>query len=196
MKLRNVSAWAVLVSALAAGSAYGADAKARIDISGVASKIAVIPETTGDGVTAAPGMGVTGDAAKQTLTYQMPVADAQWKTMTFSFTPQASGKVNLSLRGEYRKDGETWVYFDDLQVKKATIANGDFEEKDAKNLPANWQVKPGQHPLLVQDASIVKSGKACVKVSHSNRMAQDLTVEAGTEVSVSVQVRLSKVEAK
>lgn len=185
-----------VLSALTSISAYAADGKARIDISGTASKIVVLPEVAGDGVAVTPGMGVTGEAAKQVLTYQMPVDAGQWRTMTFSFTPQASGKVNLSIRGEYRKDGETWVYFDDLQAKGASVTNGDFEEKGAKNLPANWQVKPGQFPLMVKDDTIVKSGKSCVKVSHGNRMAQDLSVEGGKEVTVTAQVRLDKVESK
>jgi hypothetical protein len=169
---------------------------ARVDIIGAAGKVAIKPGKLGDGVTAMQGPGASGDAAKASVAFQMPVTADAWKPMTFTFTPRADGKVQISLRGQFQKSAETWVYYDAIEVTGATIKNADFEDAGTKKLPADWTVRPGQFPVTVNDESIVKSGKACVKVSHGNRLAQDFEVKAGAEVTITLQARLDKVAEK
>ena len=185
---------AIVLSVLTSGVAFAADPTARVDINATDSKLALKAGTVEGGVTSAPSPGQSGDAAKQNLMFNMPVTADKWTPMVIKFTAEGDGKVSLSLRGQYRKDAEVWVYYDAITVTGAEIKNGDFEDGTAdKGIAKEWTAKGGQHPVVVKDDGVPQAGKACVKVSHGNRLAQEITVKAGQEVTITLEVKFDKV---
>jgi len=118
----------------------------------------------------------------------------RWREMTFSFTPQEDGVVTLKLMGAgIRVPGSdrilpVWGYMDDLRVTGAKLVNGDFEAPGRKGVPNGWrpEIRSG---LWIHDPTLAASGEYCVKTSHNDRFAQELSLTKGRTVTVRVRVR-------
>ncbi|MEX0775111.1 MAG: endo-1,4-beta-xylanase [Phycisphaeraceae bacterium] len=145
-----------------------------------------------------PGKSDTGakaqKAAAGTILVQQAVTGDKWAKFSFSFTPSADGKVEVLLRGEYRKDGtEIWINYDKLEGNGASITNGDFEEKgESPKAPAGWEFKNWSQSKVVRKkgAAGAHSGDAYVLVSHTNRIWQSITVQKDQEVTLTLYARL------
>ncbi len=113
----------------------------------------------------------------------------EWENLEFSFVPESDGDVWLSLsvvKPEQREFQERKfaAYFDNLTVNGDLLINGDFENK-LKNFysPSKVQSKIERNP------SIVKFGKACLRVTSDTYVSTVLKVKKGEKITVSVMAK-------
>lgn len=118
---------------------------------------------------------------------QRPVSVGKWQEISITFTASTDGQVPLSLAGEFNKKGPTvWVYYDDVSVTGATVANGDFESADGKN-PAEWKLKKSRK---AEAKYVDLDGSKVILVSFDASASQMLNVKANEPVTITARVRL------
>ncbi len=167
----------------------GIPARARIDVQSQTDGLTLQP---GKGSTVAswqkpPRTRLTGD------TSNLP-AD-EWKQFEYNFTPEADGEVDIILmaQGHLNAAGDDhlplWVYFDEVRVEGAKLANGGFEELDAPGRPTGWRNGPPNGGWLIPDEGSAFEGTNSVKVWHNGRWEQRVTVTAGEPVTITAMVR-------
>jgi GH35 family endo-1,4-beta-xylanase len=127
------------------------------------------------------------DLQQNIILAQRPVSADQWQQISVTFTASSDGPIPLSLAGEFNKKGPTvWVYYDDVQVTGATLANGDFEQADGQN-PSDWKLKKSRK----DSAQYVDlDGNKVILVSFAASATQMLNVKANEPVTITVKVRL------
>ncbi len=123
------------------------------------------------------------------MTCNFPGETADWQVGAMTFIPGATGKVTLTFRGRWDKDEfgnhvEHWAMVDGIRLDGASGENLDFEAVDAKGKPAGWKCGPG---LVVKEGA--KSGKNAVRIWFQTTLSQDIAVEAGKPVTVTVWYR-------
>lgn len=118
---------------------------------------------------------------------QRPVSADQWQDISVQFTSTSDGQVLLSLSGEFKKNGPAvWVYYDDIKVTGATLANGDFQQSDNQN-PAGWKLKKSRN----ESAQYLElDGSKVILVSFKTSASQILQVKANKPVTITAKVRL------
>ena len=166
--------------------------QARIDIVGVAAGVAM---KAVKGCRRAAWAKLSGT---RLIGSTDDLTDGRWHDFEYVFTPLKDGPVSLGLMGRVYPsavDGRlipVWVYFDDVVVEGATLANGGFEEVDSKGLPIGWQNALSK-AFLVKDARAACTGEHCVKVWHRGRFGQTLQVKAGQPVMIRAKVKGERV---
>jgi hypothetical protein len=119
----------------------------------------------------------------------------EWKELEMEFIPEADGTVIVSLRGMwFRPKGEkknlpVWIYFDEIEVEGADLANGDFEEVDEKGKLKGWKLAKEN---LVKDENIASSGKNCIKAWHNQAADQKLKVTKDQPVKIKAKMKAVK----
>lgn len=175
------------MAALLCMGALAADVKytARVDLNGTKDGIVLEKGAVGEGGWM-NNAGWLKDKGQDTqyLCVEFP-ASSEWKSASFSFTPQKDGKVNFQLLGAFVRDENktmipAWVIIDDIKVEGATLVNPAFEE-DAKSWWLGGNDKDGK-------ASVVDGGKSGkgVKVWHNAQAVQAVDVKAGKPVMVNI----------
>ncbi len=171
----------------------GIPAQARIDVQGLGEPpLTMKPDRGSEVATWAKPSGVrlTGD------TDDLP--SDEWREFEYSFVPDADGAVEMQLMGQGHMSATEgdyiplWVYFDDVSVEGAELANGGFEERDAAGRPAGW-ANSEQGGFLVVDEGSAFSGECAVKVWHNGRFRQTIQVTAGAPVTIRAMVRAEPV---
>ena len=95
--------------------------------------------------------------------------------------PKASGSVELVLMSS-SKDENGFAVFRKMNVKGATLLNGDFSKIAENGKPENWQINDA--------AKILKESNAnCAKVNHNNRLSQRISIEVGKPVEISFETK-------
>ncbi|MBN8216424.1 MAG: hypothetical protein J0L75_07255 [Spirochaetes bacterium] len=130
------------------------------------------------------------DERKKTLTAEIPLQEG-WSEFSVSFTPDASGVVQIDLSGADRsgpdkKKRALYTYFDDLSATGADLAGGDFEVvEDGK--PAHWWFwspdtnRPG---MAVRNPALAHGGNFFVAAWAQGALVRNLTVKAGETVTL------------
>lgn len=136
---------------------------------------------------------------KFNLTGETPYLSAdKWTKATFSFIPEADGKVVIKLMSNWSKSkgkkdmNAHWIYYDMITVEGATLKNGDFE-KASKGKPAGWSC-PSTSQYITSGLDFI-SGKAAVKAWHNMRCSQAITVKKGQKVTINVNAKAGDFEA-
>jgi hypothetical protein len=118
------------------------------------------------------------------------VSSLLWREYSFTFTPEKSGYVWVSLEGEYPpKDQPDLVFqvdFDTLVVIGAEIRNGDFEDAADDGTPRAWQYNA---KVIPNEGQTAHSGNHFVTVTAKNRIGQAIKVTAGQAVTISFSAR-------
>jgi len=118
------------------------------------------------------------------------VSSGDWKDYSFTFTPEKSGYVWVSLDGEYppkeQPDIVFQVDFDTLVVIGAEIKNGDFEETSEDGKVTAWQYSA---KVIQNDGKSARSGSRFVTATAKNRIGQAIKVTAGQAVTISFSAR-------
>ncbi len=118
---------------------------------------------------------------------QRPASPDDWQQIRVTFTASSDGQVPLSLAGEFNKKGPAvWVYYDDVTVTGATLANGDFEQADGHN-PAQWKLKKSRQAAARYEEI---DGSKVILVSFGAAASQMLHVKANQPVTITAKVRL------
>lgn len=170
--------------------AFAADVRytARIDLNGTKDGVVLEKGAVGEGgwMNNASWLKEKGQDT-QYLCVEFP-AGADWKSASFSFTPQKDGKVNFQLLGAYVRDANknmvpAWVIIDDINIEGATLVNPAFEE-GSKNWSLGGNDKDGK-------ASVVDGGKSGkgIKVWHNAQAIQAIDVKAGQPVKVNLSFK-------
>ena len=121
-----------------------------------------------------------------------------WSEIGVRFTPEKDGRVVLSLRGPWKpKPGQpkeeknpelqpVMVTYDQVTAEGAALANGDFEELDAKEptRPKGWWLNPKGIAKLVSEPGAAKTGSNAVTAWLRDPAAQGLNVKAGVTVTI------------
>lgn len=195
------TALATFVLLAAAGSAAALDHNVRIDLDSDKKS-----EVTFANLAITQGQGRTTNAATwrkdrpDTFAAALIAAPlGTWSEVAFTATPSVDGKIALSFKGPWKakkapapgEKPELEAVFADVDlvsVEGATVRNGDFEEASKEGTrPVGWWM--GKEAEWMKDAADAKSGKAYVHVWHSSPAAQELTVTAGTPITVRAWVR-------
>ncbi|HOF18082.1 MAG TPA: DUF4886 domain-containing protein [Phycisphaerae bacterium] len=181
-----------LVLLVARASDLKAQDKARIDLKGDKTAIKAGASDTGAKIT---------QKSQNVIYCEQAVTAGKWEKFALTFTPEADGKVDVMLRGEFQANGvQLWIDYDKLELAGATIVNGDFEQKaDPANVPAGWQFKSWGKSKVVRgkdESHPPHSGEAYVVVSHVNCIWQTLDVKKDQAVTLTVYARLSASDAQ
>ena len=118
-------------------------------------------------------------------------AGKEWKEYTFTFTPEKSGYLWVSLLGQYPDASEAnkdliQVDYDKVSVTGGTLENGDFETVDASGKPQFWTYAKAVLPVGSKSAL---SGNRFVTVSSNSPVGVALMGTAGQPVTVTLNAR-------
>ncbi len=163
--------------------------KGRIDIQG---KMVLKPGKATMGTVKNIHWGKEQDRAQSLTSESDPLSRNKWTKVSLSFTPQADGTVSIQLMSNWSKSGGKkdlnahWVIYDNVEVKGATIKNGDFEKAD-KGKPAGWWSNTLNYITG-------KAGEAKVKAWHNSRVGQTIAVKKGQEVTITYEAKAGEFE--
>ncbi|MBI4976893.1 MAG: hypothetical protein HZC28_05390 [Spirochaetes bacterium] len=197
MKIICITVAALATAALCSGQM---PARARIDVDGNSKGIALTNFIVSKG-SARCASWMKPEQNARFVTSDLDIAQNKWTQVFFTFTPLASGEVNIQLKGNYWKKNSADknitpvpVYFDAVTVTGGTIVNGDFEERDDQGELKSWY-KGGNEaswmnvpPLINNDPVFVKSGSQSIRVWHNAVYSQNIKVTANTPVTINAWV--------
>lgn len=194
--------------------------RARIDIAANPKDgIALTPGTaTSGGFVGNASWGKTEDR-KFYLTAETPVlAEKQWTKFSFSFTPEADGKITIILKSTYKQtkgkkqQDQAWVYWDNLTIEGAVVSG----QTAPVVLPLAGDVPPAAKvanglvngsfetvdakgnaagwfknagAVVVKDKTLAQDGQGCVKVWCNANFAQNFKVKKGGKVTITGYAR-------
>lgn len=179
---------------------------ARVEIAGSwsADQVDLDVENVSEGGKATPANWAGTDPAKHVI-IEFP-ANAGWKQASITFIPHKTGRVTLSLLGNYYRVSSSakelipvFIAYDDLKIEGATLKNPSFEASDATGKPDDWVINNSPESLPPIDdrnrAKIVTGnavdGEKAVRVWHNSRVNQSLQVEAEKPVTITFSYRLA-----
>ena len=202
--IRHVFSLVVACLALCAGASPVSASEAhsvRIDFNGESQGVTLKVNGTSPGAQA-KNSEWRKDKAPFWITANFPSRAEAWGEGSITFTPAASGRVVVILKGPYvRQAGGAgarvvWVYFDDLRVTGARLVNPGFEEVQA-NRPVGWYRPPPPTgvtltPELMADLDTTQpaEGRVCARVWHNSNLSQAIEVTAGQPVTLVFRHRL------
>jgi len=170
---------------------------ARVDISSRDRKVPLEPIGATPGTSFGHPTWGQGDARNYSLVGQWKVGPVDWETTTMRFRAKADGEIRLTLRSQYKtvngKPLAVWIFYDRIEAKGMTVANGDFE-KASGDQPVGWQLWSGAESGKAQylrDGTAL-SGQACVKLWHNTPAVQNLTVKKDQEIALTVSAKLAE----
>lgn len=138
---------------------------------------------------------------------RFPVSNNRWQEGSFSFKPEKSGLVSLSINGPWiQSDPATkelqvvMIDFDDFQVEGALLQNAGFEESAPFGEVKHWykvNVSTSNPPIDARNRARLMEGDApegtsFARVWHNSRLAQTIHVKEGVPVSVTFRYRLAE----
>ena len=119
----------------------------------------------------------------------------KWQSASFSFIPEKTGKVKISLKGKRDKtrtiDQHLWCIYDDIKINGKLLPNGGFEEGFKYWKASTWGKNPCR-PRIVDDLTLVRSGKKSVQTWHYGPVTTLIPVAAGEKITLEVQFRPTK----
>jgi len=181
-KLVVATAFATLCSV-----AHASDVHARIDVNGIQGGIVL----EGNDISAGgESVNATWEKDEKKQNCQLVsyfIAGKEWKTGTFSFTPDKSGTVDIRVLGTH-SNPSAWTLITDIKATGTTLANGDFKNGLAGWTLSNW-VKDGSKATVVDGQT--PDSKA-IKVSHDNGVVQSVPVVGGQVVKITFSYKVAQ----
>jgi hypothetical protein len=154
---------------------------ARIDVASISPhKVPLSP-----GV--ANGGKLYNSSSTNTILRSSFPAGKEWKEASFIFNPEADGSLYINLMGAWAKnpDDRSWIIYDNVTVKGATITNGDFE----KGMKSWWQGSSAKGAKIVDGGR--EGGQKAVRVNHDNGACTRFDVKKDQPVTITFFYKLA-----
>lgn len=173
----------------------------RIDLNAEKDSVKLAVNATSDGARAG-----NSEWRKDKMDYWITAvfpSEARWGESSLTFTPAASGRVVIILKGPYVRSAGAdsplkliWAYFDEIHATGAVVANPGFEQlQDDK--PASWYRQPAPSGVKLPPESLADldpiqpaEGRFSARVWHHSSFSQAIQVEAGKPVTLTFRHRL------
>jgi hypothetical protein len=164
-----------------------------VTVNGVKDQNKVTPDTSSATMTVEnPSWGPADKKPFILVSTGKNTTAGDWKEYSFSFTPEKSGYLWLSLSGQYPpKDKPDLVFkvdFDKVVVTGGKIENGDFEDSNAEGKPQFWLFSTNA-PVIPAGSKAALSGTKFVSASKDSTIGVALTGTAGQPVTVTFSAR-------
>lgn len=121
----------------------------------------------------------------------------EWQSASFSFIPEKTGNVKISLKGPADSTRELgqyqWVIYDNVTINGKLLPNGGFEDGFRNWSPSTWGKKPCL-PQIVKDPALVKSGTKSARAWQNGPVIALVPVTAGEKVTLELQFRPTEYE--
>lgn len=114
---------------------------------------------------------------------------SDWKPYSFTFTPAASGTINIEFRGTKEAPANQYVAYDTISAQGAELRNGGFEDINKGNPnPKFWwgEFKPEQ---VSKDPDHAQSGTTFAVSRHGNAFRTNLKVTANQPVTITYFIK-------
>lgn len=170
---------------------FAADAFLRVDVDGTAGKNTLTP-TAGETMS----ISRSWQNAKENLKYTLRARtveklSGEWKTVQFSFTPQATGTLKVRLGGLWTKEEKerAWVLVDRIEQDGAMIENGDFRKSvsTGKSRQAPVGITLAKNAKFLPDGG--KDGSGALLVNCDNNAILTIPVEAGMPCTLKFEAK-------
>lgn len=115
--------------------------------------------------------------------------NSEWTPYSFTFTPAASGTINIEFRGTREAPATQYVAYDTISAQGAVLRNGGFEEfADGKPNPKFWwgEFKPEQ---IYKDPEHAQSGTTFALTRHDRPFRTNFKVTANQPVTITYFVK-------
>jgi hypothetical protein len=150
---------------------------ARIDVQSPDKKVGMVFHDASEDV-AVYQAGWQGDVDKdKRICAEVSVGKGDWREISFSFVPKASGPLQIDIMG----GKGVMTEYGSISSTGAELKNGDFSKLDAKGVPEAWS--SSGKPVFLPSS---------VKADHDNRATQRIQVEAGKPVTISFKARVAE----
>lgn len=170
---------------------FAADAFLRVDVDGIAARNVLTP-ASGETMS----LSRSWQNAKENLKYTLRASTVEklsgdWKTVQFSFTPQATGMLKVRLGGLWTKEEKerAWVLIGRIEQDGALIENGDFR----KSVPAGKNRPAPAGVTLAKNAKFLpvggRDGASALLVNCDNNAIISVSVEAGMPCTLKFEVK-------
>lgn len=120
--------------------------------------------------------------------------NSEWTPYSFTFTPAASGTINIEFRGTKDAPATQYVAYDTISAQGASIRNGGFEEidKDKPNPKFWWgEFKPEQ---VYKDPNLAQSGTTFAVSRHDKPFRTNFKVTANQPVTITYFIKRMMLE--
>ncbi len=170
---------------------FAAEAFLRVDVDGIAGKNTLTP-AAGETMSVSRSWQNAKENLKYTLRARtVEKLSGEWKTVQFSFTPQATGTLKVRLGGLWTKEEKerAWVLVGRIEQDGALIENGDFR----KSVPAGKNRQAPAGVTLAKNAKFLpdggKDGSGALLVNCDNNAILTIPVEAGMPCTLKFEVK-------
>lgn len=170
---------------------FAADAFLRVDVDGIAEQNTLTP-ASGETMSVSRSWGTAKEKLKFTLRARTrEKLSADWETVQFTFTPQATGTLKVRLGGLWMKEEKdrAWVMIDRIEQDNALIENGDFR----KSVPAKKNRVIPAGVTLARKAEFLpaggREGSGALRVNSDNHAIITISVEAGMPCTLKFEVK-------
>lgn len=159
---------------------------ARLDVGG-RGDVKITPVSKPKGGMAENPAWAKQNKDKYICSQSAPLKSGGWEEYELSFIPDRDGMATIYLRGVwFRKKGDkvntpVWIYWSDVVVEGASLANGDFKKLDGKGVPAGWQVK--------KENLLSENGGNYVKTCHDIPCMQTIKVKKDQKVTIKAKIK-------
>jgi len=120
---------------------------------------------------------------------------SEWTAYSFTFTPAASGTINIECRGTKDAPATQYVAYDTISAQGAVLRNGGFEEfAEGKPNPKFWwgEFKPEQ---VLKDPEQAQSGTTFAVSRHDKPFRTNFKVTANQPVTITYFIKRVMLEA-
>lgn len=177
--------------AAACFTVFSADAFLRVDVDGSAAANVLTPGSS-ETMSASRSWGTAKEKLKFTIRARTrEKLSADWQSVQFVFTPQATGALKVRLGGLWAKEEKdrAWVLIGRIEQDGSLIENGDF--KAAVPAGKNRQAPAGV--TLARNAKFLpgggKDGSGALLVNCDNNAILTIPVEAGMPCTLKFEVK-------
>jgi len=114
--------------------------------------------------------------------------NTKWRKYSFSFTPQTSGNIKISLQSQHSNDkpDPIQVDYDAITVEGGTLENGELENKDAEGKAKSWTYT---NDVIPEGSETAKEGSSFVTATWKNTISNTIQATEGNEVTINFYAR-------
>ena len=120
---------------------------------------------------------------------------SEWAPYSFTFTPSASGTINIEFRGTKEAPANQYVAYDTISAQGAVLRNGSFEDfAPGKPNPKFWWGEFKQEQVY-KNPELAQSGTTFVLSRHDKPFRTSFKVTANQPVTITYFVQRVILEA-